>query len=97
MDYLGHPHVRMRWNYQNRTGSISHHVFCNAPDYHVLPPGLPMRRGDDQIDILVSCKGANIQERRAIRTDRLKFYASEFYLPHKLSHLVLGIFASGLL
>ena len=63
----------------------------------MLETGQPVRRGDDQIDVVLFCEGANIQRWRAIRKRRLKFYASKAYRPHELSHLALGIFASSLL
>ena len=76
---------------------MAHDVFRDAPDQYMFETSQSMSRCNDQIDIVVFCKGADIQDGRAIRKRRLKFYAPEVYRPHQLSHLALGIFASNLL
>ena len=76
---------------------MSHDVLCDTPDQDMFETGQSVCRCNDQIDIVVFCKGADIQDRRAIRKRRLEFYASKLYRPHELSHLALGIFASSLL
>ena len=56
-----------------------------------------MSRCNDQTDIAVFCKGANIQDWRAIGKDGFKFYAPEVCGAHQLSHLLLGAFTNSLL
>jgi hypothetical protein len=87
----------MRWHDENGTQCVAHYFLRNAPDQNVLETSQSMSRCNDQIDIVIFCKSANIQGWRAIRKRRLKFYASEVYRPHELSHVALGIFASSLL
>src|SRR5450759_671974 len=87
----------MRWRDQNGTRRVSHYLLRDAPDQYMFQTGQPVRRGDDQIDIVLFRKGANIYGRRATGKDRVKFCASELYRPHKLSHLAVGIFAGSLL
>src|SRR6516225_5338009 len=76
---------------------MPHDFLCDAPDQYMLEPGQPVRRCDDQIDIVMFCKSADIQCRRAFRKRRRKFDASKVYRTHEISHFALGMFASSLL
>src|ERR1700693_1555009 len=87
----------MRWHDQNGTRRMAHHVFRDAPHQYMFETSQSVRRCNNQIDIVIFCERADIQDWRAFREDRLKFYASEVYRPHELPHFALGSFPSSLL
>ena len=76
---------------------MAHYSLRNATDQNMLETSQSMSRCNDQIDIVIFCKSADIRGWRAIRKRRLKFYAFEVYRAHELSHVALGSFASSLL
>src|SRR6266545_2390354 len=94
---VGYSGLWVRWHNQNGARGMSHYLLCNAPDQHMFQTGEPVRRCNDQLDVVVFCKSADIQNRGAFSKDRLKFCAPKVYTAHNLSHLLLRIFASSLL
>ena len=54
---------------------MAHDMFRDAPDQYMFETRQSMSRCNDQIDIVVFGKGADIQDWRAIRKLRLKSYA----------------------
>jgi hypothetical protein len=76
---------------------VSHDVLRDAPDQDVFETRQPMRGRNDQVDIVIFCKGADINDRRSIRKRRFKFDGSEVHGPDELSHFALGSFPSSLL
>ena len=76
---------------------MPHHFLCYAPNHYMFEPGQAVRRCDDQVDIVMFCKRADIQCRRAFRKRRPEFDASELQRPNKLLHLALSRFQSSLL
>ena len=76
---------------------MSHDLLRNAPDQDMFQSCEAVRRRDDQIDAVIFCEVANVDDRRALGKDRFEFCASEVHCPDKFSHLALGIFTSGLL
>jgi hypothetical protein len=50
----------MRWHDQNGTRRMAHDMFRDAPDQYMFETGQSMSRCNDQIDIVVFGKGADI-------------------------------------
>ncbi len=71
---------------------MTHDLLRDAPNQYVSETSQPMCRRNDQIDMVIFCKSADIQHRRAFRENRLIFYVSETYLAHELSHFAFGSF-----
>ncbi len=76
---------------------MSHHTFRDTADQYMCESCPTMRRRNDQVDIVVFYKRADIQHRRAIGKNRLKFCAPEVNCAYQFPHLTLGTFASRLL
>ena len=87
----------MRWHDKNRTRRVADHPLRDAADQHMLETRQPVRGCNDQIDIVIFCKGADINNRRSIRKHRFKFDGSEVHGPHELGHFSLSSFPSSLL
>ena len=76
---------------------MSHHLLGDTPNQHVGETGEPVRRRNNQIDVVIFRKSADIQYRRAFRENCLKFYAAKVHGPDELSHFALGTLPGSLL
>jgi hypothetical protein len=50
-------------HHQNGAGRMSHYLLRDAPDQDMFETSESMRRRDDQIDIVIFCEGADINDR----------------------------------
>ena len=76
---------------------MSHYLLSDTPNQNMRETGESMRGSNDQIDIVIFCKGADIQHRRAFRKDRFIFDGSEVHRSDELAHFALGSFPGSLL
>jgi hypothetical protein len=72
---------------------MAHDILRDAPDQYMFETSQSMSRRNDQIDVVVFCKSADIKTGEP-SVNTVSNFTPPVYRPHQLSHLALGIFAS---
>ena len=76
---------------------MSYHLLGDTPNQNMCEAGESVRCRNDEIDTVILCKGADINNRRPIRKYRCKFDGAEVHRSHKLAHFALSSFPSSFL